>query len=221
MASTLAPTIAPDRVATFQIRPGTLAQFLDTLEEGGPRLICYKGSVTLVSPGIPHETRGRGLANLILAVCLELKIKYRALVSSTWLLPKAAKDTAYEADESFYVQSFGITEEGQVPDLAIEIVVSNPATKALACGALLGIPEMWVLDVSRHRLTFYRLVKQGKRKGTYQPTARSRAFPFLIAREVLERLDDPETDDVAFHENCRAWANQVLVPRRRAEEGNV
>jgi hypothetical protein len=28
-------------------------------------------------------------------------------------------------------------------------VVSNSEKKALACGALLGIPEMWVLDVPR------------------------------------------------------------------------
>jgi len=41
----------------------------------------------------------------------------------------------------------------------------------------------------------------------------------LIPAEVLERLDDPETDDTAFHENCRAWARRVLVPRRRAEGG--
>jgi Uma2 family endonuclease len=216
VASALAPIVTPDRVVTFQIRPGTLARFLDTVEEGGPRLICYQGSVTLVSPGMPHETGWGRLSILVMAVCLELKIKHRALASTTWLLPGAAKDTAYEADQCYYVQSYGTAAKGQVPDLAIEVVVSNPATKALACGALLGIPEMWVLDVPRHRLTFYRLVKEGKHKGTYRPTSRSRAFPDLLAREVLLRLDDPETDDTAFHENCRAWARRVLVPRRQA-----
>jgi hypothetical protein len=30
----------------------------------------------------------------------------------------------------------------------------------------------------------------------------------------MERLDDPATDDTEFHENCRAWAKRVLVPRR-------
>jgi len=43
----------------------------------------------------------------------------------------------------------------------------------------------------------------------------------LTSAEVLERLDDPETDDGAFHENCRAWARRTLVPRRRAGNGGV
>ena len=210
-----------DQVVTFDIMPGTLDQFLDAMTESGPRLKCFEGSVTLVSPGIPHEISGRRLANLVLAVCLEMRIKHTALVSATWKLPEGPQPaTAYESDESYYIQSHGTAREGQAPDLAIEVVVSNPETKALLCGAVLGIPEIWVLDVSHHRLTFHRLTTRGKNKGTYQTQSRSRAFPFLSAAEVLERLDDPATDDVAFHENCRAWAKQVLAPRRVAEGGN-
>jgi hypothetical protein len=41
----------------------------------------------------------------------------------------------------------------------------------------------------------------------------------LTSTDVLERLDDPETDDATFHENCRTWAKTVLVPRLRAENG--
>ncbi len=80
---------------------------------------------------------------------------------------------------------------------------------------------MWVLDLPRHRLTFYHLVNRGNHKGTYRPQPRSRAFPMLISAEVLERLDDPETDDGAFHENCRAWARRTLVPRQPAGNGGV
>jgi hypothetical protein len=65
------------------------------------------------------------------------------------------------------------------------------------------------------------LLVSGKHKGAYQPQPRSRAFPFLTSAEVLERFDDPEADDIAFHENCRAWARRVLVPRRRAGNGGV
>jgi hypothetical protein len=100
-------------------------------------------------------------------------------------------------------------------------VVSHSEKKALRAGAFLEIPEMWVLDLPRHRLTFYHLTVRGKQKGTYRPQPRSRAFPVLTAAEVLERLDDPETDDDAFHESCRAWARRVLVPRRRAKDGDV
>ena len=69
VASAPAVTIAPDTVVTFQINPGTLLQFLEARAEGGPRLKCFEGSVTLVSPRMPHEMKGCRLKLLILAVC--------------------------------------------------------------------------------------------------------------------------------------------------------
>jgi Uma2 family endonuclease len=217
MASTLSPTIAPDTVLSFEINPGTLLQFLEARAEKGPRLKCFEGSVTLVSPGMPHEVTGARLFILIMAICLELRIKRNALESTTWTLPLGAEDTAYEADAAYYIQSQGRAKEGQPPDLAVEIVVSHPASKALWAGALLKIPELWVLDIPKHRLTFYHLATRGKYKGTYRPQARSRAFPFLSSAEVLERLDDPETEDTAFHANCQEWARRVFVPRLQAD----
>jgi len=200
--------------------PGTLVLLRESMAEGGPRIKCYEGSVTLVSPGETHETTGQRLYILILAFCSVLKIPHSPLGSTYYSLPKGSKDSGYEPDQSYYIQSHGTAVKGQAPDLAIEIVVSHSEKKALACGVLLGIPEIWVLDIPRHRLTFHRLVQRGKHKGTYQPQSQSRAFPLLSSSEVLERLDDPERDGTAFHENCRNWAAEVLVPRRREQEGH-
>src|SRR4051812_25565529 len=111
MALALAQTIAPDMVISFEINPGTLLQFLDTRAEGGPRLKCFEGSVTLVSPGMPHEVAGERLAGLVLAVCLELRVKHSALASTTWTLPFGAGDTGYEADRAYYIQSHGTTKK--------------------------------------------------------------------------------------------------------------
>ena len=107
---------------------------------------------------------------------------------------------------------------------AQRILMRMPTTaekKALLAGAFLKIPEMWVLDLNRNRLTFYHLITRGQRKGTYKPQPRSRAFPDLLSAEVLERLNDPETGDTAFLRNCRAWVEHVLIPRRRAENGGA
>src|SRR4051794_9542484 len=98
MASTLAPTIAPDSVMSFEIKPGTLLQFLETRAEGGPRLKCFEGSVTLVSPGESHELMGKRFDHMILAICFVLRIKCTGLGSRTWTLPFGAGDTGYEAD---------------------------------------------------------------------------------------------------------------------------
>jgi Uma2 family endonuclease len=170
---------------------------------------------------MPHEVAGARLVSLLLAVFLELRIQHSTLASTTWTLPFGAGDTGYEADAAYYIQNYGTAKKHQPPDLAIEVVVSHSEKKALRAGAFLKIPEMWVLDVPRHRLTFYHLTVRGKQKGTYRPAPRSRAIPVLPSAEILERLDDRETDDTAFHENCRAWARRVLVPRRRAGNGDA
>src|SRR3954449_10980231 len=115
MASTLAATITPDSVLSFEINPGTLLQFLEARAEGGPRLKCFEGSVTLVSPGMPHEVAGARLASLVLAVCLELRIEHSALASTTWTLPLGAGDTGYEADAAYYIQSHGRAARRQPP----------------------------------------------------------------------------------------------------------
>ncbi len=215
MENTLSPAISPDVVLSFDINPGSLLQFLESRAEGGPRLKCFEGSVTLVSPGMPHERDLDRLSSLVKAICFALGMKLSALRSTTWFLPLGIGDTAYEADAAYYIQSFGRAKPYQPPDLAIEVVVSHPATKALRAGAFLKIPELWVLDIPRHKLTFYCLATRGKHEGTYRPAFRSRAFPVLTSADVLERLEDPEADDITFDENCREWARRVLVPRAR------
>jgi Uma2 family endonuclease len=221
MASTVAPTIAPDVVLSFEIIPGTLLQFLEARTEKGPRLKCFEGSVTLVSPGMSHESIGYRLNLLLVAVSFGLGIKLKGLESTTWYLPLGVGDTAYEADAAYYLQSHGRARKHPPPDLAIEIVVTNPEKKALRAGAFLKIPELWVLNVPKRRLTFYHLMTRGKEKGTYRTETRSRAFPVLTSADVLERLDDPETDDPTFHENCRVWVREVLLPRVRADNGGA
>jgi Uma2 family endonuclease len=221
MASTLTPAIAPDAVVSFEITPGTLQQLIQMRAEGGPRLTCFEGSVTLVSPGRPHESMGHRLDRLITVLCLELGIEHTALGSTTWALPFGVGDTAYEADEAYYVQSHATAKENQPPDLAIEIVVSHSEKKALRAGAFLKIPEIWVLDLPRNRLTFFHLAARGQHKGTYRPQARSRAFPALVSAEVLERLNDPESGDTAFLQNCRNWVRQRILPRLQGGNGGA
>lgn len=215
MSTALGPTIADDVVLSFDINPGTLLQFLESRSEKGPRLKCFEGSVTLVSPGMSHETAAHRLDLLVLAICHELGIPLKAVASTTWFLPKGAGDTAYEADKSYFLRDVGPERIGTMPDLAIEVVVSHSASKALRAGSRLAIPELWVFEAKRGRLAFHRRIGRGKAKGTYRAEPRSRTFPSLSTADVLERLADPADSDITYLENCREWARQVLVPRAR------
>ena len=47
------------------------------------------------------------------------------------------------------------------PDLAIEVEVGNPADKAIATYARIGVPEVWRLDVRRTTVTFLLLGEDG------------------------------------------------------------
>jgi Uma2 family endonuclease len=209
-----------DGVVELRLKPGGYRAFAESLAEGGPLLKCFQGSVTLVSPGRTHEHTGRRLGSLILAVCLEFQIPHTPLGSTRWELPEGAcegtgyeKDTGYEADESYLIQNHGRDDDRLPPDLAVEVVVSHDERKALCAGEALKIPELWVLDLKRDRLTFFALARQGKHKGTYRPVARSRALSMLTPGEVWDRLCDEQADATAFHEDCRRWAREVLRPR--------
>ncbi len=211
--------VTPDRVISIPIQPGKLALFREMAPEGRARIKSFDGSLTLVSPGRPHELHRQKVGLLILTIGDVFGIPIQSLGSELFHLPEYAEDVAYEPDESYYIRNFGKATEGQAPDLALEVVVSHPADKALRCGAILGIGEMWVLDVARHKLTFFTLATRGKNKGMYQPKEKSRAFPFLTPDDVLGRLDEPQDDLVGYLRQCRAWVEDVLAPRVRTQNG--
>lgn len=217
MATVLEPSINPDSVVSFAIEPGTLPLLLKSRREGGPRLICHDRHATFVAPGRSHESFGHRIDHLILAICSELGIVFEALGSTTWTLPAHLDDTGYEADEADFIPSCDRDLMPTVPDLAVEVVVSHPAEKALRAAASLGIPEVWVLDLVRQRLTFYWLVARGPKRGTYRASRVSRAFPFLTAPEFMDRLNDSAPDSASFDRNCRSWAREVLARRRDAQ----
>jgi hypothetical protein len=76
-APTLARAITPDIALSFEINPGTLLQLLESRTEKGPRLKCFEGSVTLVSPGESHESNGYRINLLILAICSNMVLAVR------------------------------------------------------------------------------------------------------------------------------------------------
>ena len=102
-------------------------------------------------------------------------------------------------------------------------MVSHSEKKALRAGAFLKIPEMWVLDLPRHRLrsTTWRSGASRKARIGRSPGA-GRSRPDV--GRVLERLDDPETDDATSTKTAglgEAVSSRVSEPRTEAFDGSV
>src|SRR6202007_89882 len=93
MATTAAATFTPDRGVEVQLLPGMLEVFRATLAEAGPRIKCYKGSLTLVSPGETHGSSDSRVTVLIVAVCTALKIPMRALTAGYFRPPGGGQDS--------------------------------------------------------------------------------------------------------------------------------
>jgi Uma2 family endonuclease len=212
---------AEDTVMALNIGPGGLDRLLDLVGEDRsvPRIKYRDGRAILVSPSHSHE-RSIWLLNLLLtAVCTELSIGFRGCRST--LFRKPGFDHGIEPDLSYYVRNVEAVRKvrGKVidlsvyppPDLIVEVVVSHGAAMAMEVCRELGVPEMWVFDVNKGRMTFYRL----GRRGGYVARQRSLAFPFLLPADLPPWLEDSDASDTAEFARMQQWARDVLGPRRK------
>src|SRR6516164_1883438 len=166
MATAAVDAIAPDIVTCLRIEPGGLDHYLAMVgEDGGNPLIKYlEGSLLLVSPRLSHERSGKNIDRLITAICSVLGI--RCIPCGSTLYRKAEADTGVEPDESYFIQNsskirgrhdFDVL-SAPCPDLVVEVAVTHDAAHSLAIYRVLGVPEAWIDDVPKGRLTFMRLI---------------------------------------------------------------
>src|SRR3954447_3242444 len=91
-----------DMVTTLEIGPGGLDRYLELVGDSAGPLIKYRqGSLTLVSPSQSHERGVKRLDRLVLAICEELDIDYKAMASTLFRRPDL--DSGIEADETYYI----------------------------------------------------------------------------------------------------------------------
>ncbi len=187
----------------------------------GPRVLYREGYLTLVTPSRLHERRSKGLDQVVHALCIELDIPFQPTGST--LYKRQDLDHGIEADETYYIEHEPVIREVEdeidltlypPPDLVIEVVVTNPAANSLAICRRLGIPEVWVHDAPKSTLAFLHLDATGH----YVEAPASRAFPFLIAAEVLPWVQSPAGESYnRWERRLHAWVRDVLGPRLAGE----
>jgi Uma2 family endonuclease len=188
-------------------------------EKSRPRYIFCDGRLTVVSPGVHHESWKTRLGALIACILDQLEVDSYALGSVTLLMSRGSR-AGVEADETFYLNNIErvvgkkdlVMGEDPPPDLVVEVVVSHPEHDALEVYRRFGVREVWVCKDGG--LEFLVLGPDGR----YEPSPTSALVPCVIADELapwVYRVDP--RGDRQIRQEFRAWVDATLVPRHRPD----
>ena len=129
------------------------------------RLTYIDGSLEMMSPvGEQHETYKRNISYLLGTYLDRKEIRFYGRGSFTLKMPQRA---AGEPDESYCIGS-----DKALPDLVIEVVVTEDALSKLPLYQALSIPEVWIWR--RDELEVHVLEQAG-----YQRSPASRLLPHV------------------------------------------
>lgn len=167
-APTTSPAVASEerRFLLTGVPWATYVALRDSVDES--RMTYLEGRLELMSPSPRHEDVKKLIARLLEIYAFERRLDLRGFGETTFR--REAVERGLEPDECYVVGRS--IEAGDMPDLAIEVVVTNPLVDKLTVYAGLGIPEVWTWRDGA--LTIRRLA--GDR---YEERARSDALPDL------------------------------------------
>ena len=100
------------------------------------RITYLDGRLEIMTPSPEHENSKATIGELLSAYLIEKKIRFYRCGSPT--LKNQDKAKGKKPDESYNI---GIKKD--LPDIAIEIIVSSGGLDSLAVYESLGIPEVW------------------------------------------------------------------------------
>jgi Uma2 family endonuclease len=183
------------------------------------RLTYAHGDLLLMSPGPSHEAYVEVFRDLIKAVGRAFRIRTRSLGST--LFERPAVDAAKEPDAGFYVARAprvrGRIPEPKtdpVPDLVVEVEITNPVDLSLRAYAAMGVPEVWHFARRPRRAPSLRFLRL--EAGRWVPVAASPALPMLESAAVLPLIERAAPlDDLDRADLIDAWIRAELRPGRR------
>jgi Uma2 family endonuclease len=165
----------------------TLRATLDHI--AGLRMTYLEGVLELMSPSLDHEGIKKSLARLLEIYALERDVPLNGYGSTTFR--KRAKERGLEPDECYCVGPIK-----EVPDIALEVVLSSGGIDKLEVYRGLDVPEVWFWEEGR--LAVFQLAIDG-----YQPARRSRFLPDLDLEQLLAFVrPDDQTDAVRAYRDA-------------------
>lgn len=175
---------------TWEVYEALLAK----LEDNSHYRVTYlDGVLEIVSPSIRHEKLKKRLAALVETHLDEKGFQYTPMGSPT--VKKQLKLAGAEPDECY-----SIGEEKDIPDLAIEVIITSGSIDKLAIYRRLGVTEVWFWEINRLRL--YRL-----REETPSKFLETHGYEEITSSEFLPELN------ISLLEECTLISDHVLAKR--------
>jgi Uma2 family endonuclease len=147
----------------------------------GLRMTYLEGALELMTTSPKHEQLKTLIARLVELYALLRGIRIVGFGSATYR--REEHERGLEPDECYCI---GTAKD--VPDLAIEVVITNPLVDKLAVYRGLGVREVWVY--SRGAFTIHALGESG-----YAVSDRSAFFPDLDFEVLAAHTTMPDQDD--------------------------
>ena len=143
-------------------------------DQSGLKMTYLKGTLELMSPSTLHEDAKKMIARLLEVWAMERDLDLRGFGGATFR--KEAKERGLEPDECYKLGKLG---DDDVPDIAIEVIVSSGLVDKMSVYAGLGVPEVWEWRPSAQAIVVHRL------NGVeYERHDRSAALPDLDLGEL-------------------------------------
>jgi Uma2 family endonuclease len=170
----------------------TYVALRDAVDGAGVRMTYCEGVLELMSPLPPHEDAKKTVARLIEMYAIERDVPLYGYGQTTFR--KAAKYRGLEPDECYCVGH----KLKDVPDIAIEVVITSGGIEKLPVYAGLGVREVWYWEDDALHLHALRGAK-------YEAIPASEVLPDLDLEALTRfvRLDDQHEAVKAYRDWLR------------------
>jgi Uma2 family endonuclease len=179
------------RILLSSVPWSTYVVLRDSLDSSGVRLTYLHGLLEIMSPSRDHEVEKTQIARLLELFCLERDIPLYGYGSTTFR--REEEERGLEPDECYCRGR-----DAAVPDLALEVIHTNPLLDKLEVYRGLGVREVWIFRQGQFSIV-------ALRDNRYETIAASEVFPEVelatIARYAV--MPDQPTALRGFRDELR------------------
>jgi Uma2 family endonuclease len=166
------------RIVLHDVSWATYVMLRDAIESPGVRMTYLEGTLEIMSPSRTHEVGKKQIARLLELFCLERDIPLFGYGSTTFR--KEERERGLEPDECYCRGA-----DKDVPDIALEVIVSRGPIDKLEVYRGLGVREVWVFEAGKFQLF-------ALRRDHYEAIARSDVLPEVDLDRLAYHASEPD-----------------------------